>query len=226
MPKQKDLKRRIRERMQKTGESYTTARARLLAKGSPKKAEKTSPPDYAKLAGMSDEAVEKKTGRRWAGWVDVLDRANAALLPHREIAKLLREKHGVGSWWAQSVTVAYERIRGLRDVGQRRGGGYDVNKSKTYPVPLDTLYAAFGARGRSRWLGEHGFTIKTSRRSKSMRVTWEDGSPLDLYFWEKGTSKSQVQLQHRERPSKADAEKLRAFWTEKLKALAGYLAED
>ncbi len=34
MPSQKDLKRLVRARMQKTGEAYTAARAQLLAKPS------------------------------------------------------------------------------------------------------------------------------------------------------------------------------------------------
>lgn len=44
MPKQKDLKRVIRSRMQKTGESYTAARAQLLRKREPAT-------DYAAKAG-------------------------------------------------------------------------------------------------------------------------------------------------------------------------------
>ena len=39
MPKQKDLKRLIRTRMQKTGESYTIARSQVLDKSSPRPTE-------------------------------------------------------------------------------------------------------------------------------------------------------------------------------------------
>ncbi len=70
MPKHKDLKRRVRARMQKTGESYTTARAQLLKKkqssGATKK--EPSPADYARLAGMSDDAVRARTGYTWERW--------------------------------------------------------------------------------------------------------------------------------------------------------------
>ncbi|MEM7310424.1 MAG: DUF4287 domain-containing protein [Planctomycetota bacterium] len=218
MPKQKDLKRLIRARMERTGESYTTARAQVLRAG-------TDDRDLAAIAGMSDEAVRSKTGRDWRGWVRVLDDAGAASRPHREIALLLREEHGVGSWWAQSVTVAYERFRGLRDKGQRRGGGYDVNKSKTVPVGIETLYDAFGARKRARWLGDAKPRIRKATRRKSMRLTWEDGTPVDVYFWEKGPAKSQVQLQHRELPDKAAADRVRAFWTERLAELGRVLRD-
>ena len=53
MPRDKDLKRLVRARMKKTGEAYTAARAQVLRK-SPKPA--TPSPEYAKLAGMADDA--------------------------------------------------------------------------------------------------------------------------------------------------------------------------
>lgn len=58
MPKQKDLKRLIRARASKTGEAYTAARLQLLKKNEPL-------PNYAEIAGMSDAAVSKQTGRTW-----------------------------------------------------------------------------------------------------------------------------------------------------------------
>ncbi len=62
MPINKDLKHLTRSRMKKTGESYTTARAQLLRrKGRPAP---TVVPEskFAELAGMSDDALKKKTG--------------------------------------------------------------------------------------------------------------------------------------------------------------------
>jgi len=79
MPKQKDLKRLVRSRMQKTGEAYTAARLRLLKGRAPAA-------DLARAAGMSDASVRKATGRTWAEWVRLLDAAAAAVKPHREIA--------------------------------------------------------------------------------------------------------------------------------------------
>jgi len=81
MPKQKDLKRLVRSRMKKTGEAYTAARLQVLKKSEP------APSNYADVAGMSDASVSKRTGRTWAQWVGVLDRAWAAEKPHREIAE-------------------------------------------------------------------------------------------------------------------------------------------
>ncbi len=38
--------------------------------------------------------------------------------------------HKVRSWWTQSVNRRLRAIKGLRAVGQRRGGGYEASKSK------------------------------------------------------------------------------------------------
>ena len=142
MTTDKDFKRLVRGRMQKTGESYTAARAQLRtqrpAARSP--ASVVSPTDYAKLAGKSDAIMKARTGCTWERWVKALDHAGAHAWTHGEIARHVVDRYKIPGWWAQSVTVGYERIKGLRDVGQRRGGAYEASKSRTFAVPLARLY--------------------------------------------------------------------------------------
>jgi hypothetical protein len=235
MPKNKDWKRLVRARMQKTGESYTAARAILLQKPAPRRkvatttAIKTPPtepvPDHAALAGMSDAAVKAKTGCPWARWVKALDHAEAHTWPHREIAAFVQEKYGVSGWWAQTVTVGYERIKGLRAIGQRRGGSFEASKSATFAVSVADLFAAWRDSGaRARWLGDVGLTVRKATPNRSMRITWNDGSAVDLWFTGKGAAKSQVQVTQRKLPDRAAAENAKAFWAEKLDTLRGALA--
>jgi len=215
MPKHKDLKRKVRSRMHKTGESYTTARMRLVEK-------KQAPPavDHAALAGMSDDAVRARTGKGWSEWTAALDAVGAALKPHREIARHLHDVHGVPRWWSQMVTVGYERIRGLREMGQRRGGGYEASKSKTFAVPLTRLYRAFAApRERARWLAGFDPVVRKATPEKTMRWAWQDGTSVELAFVAKGPAKSQVAIQHRKLAAKADAERMKELWAERLGAL-------
>lgn len=223
MPTQKDLKRLTRSRMQKTGKSYTTASAHLLEKKRSSPAPEPAP-DLAALAGMSDDAVRAKTGRTWAQWVSLLDAEGAAERPHREIADLVHERFEVPGWWAQTVTVGYERIRGLREIGQRRGGSYEASKSKTLPVPLAELYGAFStARARERWLPGVELKVRKATPEKSMRITWADGSSVELYFTAKGEKKSSVAIQHRKLATKSEAAKMREYWGERLGALTEVL---
>ena len=223
MPKQKDLKRLTRARMKKTGESYTSARVHLIAKK--RRDDDLEPQRLAEIAGMSNEAVTKRTGADWAEWVRRLDAADAMKMPHREIARHVADNYEVSDWWAQMVTVSYERVRGLRDVGQRRSTGtYDANKSKTFPVPIAELYRAFSLkRTRQRWLPEVELNIRRANRDKSMRITWDDGTSVSVYFWPKSDAKSQVQIQHGKLASKEEVERRKAFWGERLAALAELL---
>lgn len=246
MPTQKDLKRLVRRRMQKTGESYTAARARLLSRkngtapapASPRRPRATvasrpparstsapSPTEYAALAGMSDAAIEKGTGCNWKRWVDALDYVNAHTWPHREIADYLHEKFGVREWWTQAVTVGYERIRGLREIGQRRGGGYEATKSKTFGVAIGTLYEAFtSARSRARWLPGVDLTIRKATRDKSVRITWSDGTSVEVWLTAKGEAKSSASIQHTKLPDKAASMRMKSYWAERLEALAKVLS--
>jgi len=124
------------------------------------------------------------------------------------------------------VAVGYERIRGLRAHGQRRSGEWSVNKSKTVAAPLATLYAAFSnARRRARWLHGVKLTVRGATPNKSMRIRWEDGTPIDVGFYARGETKSQVALAHGKLRTKEDADRLRAFWSERLEALAAMMKQ-
>lgn len=217
MPAQKDLKRIVRARMEKTGESYTAARRHVV--------HKKNQPDYAALAGMADDKVKEKTGRDWSEWVVALDAFGAKDKPHRDIAEYV---HSIGTpdWWAQTVTVGYERIRGLRAIGQRRGGSWETTKSKTIAVPVDKLFDAFAnARTRKRWLGDVKLTVRSATKPKAMHITWDDETSVDIGFFPKGDTKSYVAVAHVKLPSKADADQKKQFWSEKLDALAALLTK-
>ena len=207
MPKQKDLKRIVRSRMQKTGESYTAARLQVVKK---------KDADLAERAGMSDASVRKATGKNWSQWVKVLDEAGCTSKPHREIVRSVRES-GAPDWWSQMVTVGYERIRGLREKGQRRGGGYEAGKSKTFNVPVRNLFAAFVKRLPSN------ATVKTRTPNKRLRFAWDDGSVVEATFTSKAAGKSTVSVTHQKLPDKASADKMKALWSERLAALADIL---
>lgn len=216
MPKQKDLKRLIRSRMKKTGEAYTAARLQVLEKKEPTTR-------YAELSGMSDASVAKRTGRTWAQWVRALDAAGASKKTHPEIAKYVSSL-GTPDWWSQMVTVGYERIRGLRDRGQRRGGGYEATRSRTFAVPVERLFDAFAnARIRRRWLALK-VTVRHATPHKYMRMTWDDGTPAQLGFLSKGSAKSVVAITHQKLPDRSVADAMKRAWSERFDRLGQLLS--
>jgi len=240
MPRDKDLKRLVRARMRKTGEAYTAARAQLLKKSSAKKVSQPSPSsgsrsasdsapkpkDYAAIAGMSDTAVKERTGCTWERWVYALDRHGAEQMSHRDIAALVNTKYKIDGWWSQMVTVGYERIKGLRARGQRRDGTYEAAKSRTFNVPVATLFDAWAdASVRRRWLNGAGVKVRTATAPKSMRLGWADGSIIAAWFDAKGTSKSVVAVQHTKLRDRETADRFKQYWSEQLDALGEVLAE-
>lgn len=237
MPPSKDFKRLIRGRMQKTGESYTAARAVLLSRpprrlaapalpAEPATSASSEPmPDYQRLAGMSDEAIKKNTGCTWERWVFALDHVQAHTWSHREIAEYVHEKYKVPDWWTQTVTVGYERIKGLRDIGQRRGGSYEATRSKTFAVPVSRLYRAWtDTRVRRKWLPGIRLTIRKATPDKSVRISWDDGTSVEVWLIDKGDKKSTAQVAHRKLPRKTAADARKEYWGERLDALAQLLS--
>jgi hypothetical protein len=215
MPRQKDLKRLVRARMKKTGEAYTAARAQIIKK----------PKEFAALAGMSDEKVKAATACTWERWVAALDRHGADKMSHRDIAKLVQEKYKVGPWWTQTVAVGYERIKGLRARGQQRNGTFQISKSRTYNVPVTTLFDAWtDARARQRWLREPGVKVRKATRPKSMRLGWPDGGIVAVGFFPKGESKSYVAVEHTKLPDPATGERIKQEWSDRFDALGEVLA--
>jgi hypothetical protein len=237
MPRNKDLKRLVRARMRKTGEAYTAALAHINNR-KPKLAAVSGGPaasatsdsvskslDYAAAAGMSDTKLKAKTGCTWERWVRALDRHGAGQMSHREIAALVNEKYKIDGWWSQTVTVGYERIKGLRARGQRRDGTFEASKSRTFNVPVTTLFDAWADAGaRRRWLDGAKLKVRTATAPKSMRLDWNDRTIIAVGFMAKGKSKSSVAVQHTKLPDRKTADDVKKYWSDKLDALGEVLS--
>jgi uncharacterized protein YndB with AHSA1/START domain len=201
MTSQKSFKQRVRTRMEKTGESYTVARAQLLPR--------------------EREPAVGPTGRSYREWFADLDAWEAASASHKEIAAWLTAERAVPGWWAQNITVEYERARGLRAVGQGRDGLFSVNASKTVAAPVEALYAAFvDPHRREEWLPGVQLGERTATPHKSARFDWGEGSTrVVVGFDAKTETKSVVALQHERLPDSESAATMRAFWRERLSTL-------
>jgi hypothetical protein len=199
--------------MEKTGESYAAARATLL---SAQEARASEGPTLT----MSEEAVRRRTGRGWEEWFDLLDEWNAAERSHKDIATWLREGQGVDGWGAQSVTVSYERARGLRAVGERPEG-FSVTAQKTVAVPVDRLYEAFVDESlRERWLPGGELRERTTTKPKAARFEWDDDETrVVVWFTAQGDAKSTVALEHERLPDAEEADRMKAFWRERVAVL-------
>jgi uncharacterized protein YndB with AHSA1/START domain len=219
MTRQRTFKRRVRERMAKTGESYTAARRMLIARGD---APDTPVPQFE--PPVAEDRVVAATGRGWQQWLEVLDGWGAASRSHTEIARWLRDEHGVDGWYSQSITVGYERARGLRAPGQRPDG-FAVGASKTVAVPVERLFEAFEDETlRERWLPGADLHLRTATAPRTARYDWEDGSTrVVVGFDDMGEAKSRVAVSHERLPDADAAEGMKAWWRERLVELKSLL---
>jgi hypothetical protein len=216
MTAHRSFKRLVRTRMAKTGESYTAARAVLLAA----RATDDAPPPLA----TSDERIRERTGRGWEEWFDLLDAAGMTGRPHREIARWVAGQLGVVplAWAAQAVTGSYERARGGRQVGQH-ADGFTVTASRTVAVPAEALFAAVVV-DRGEWLPGVGLRERTSTPPRSARFDWEDGATrVHVTIDAVGAARSRVTIAHVRLPDAEEARRRGAWWRERLLALEARL---
>jgi hypothetical protein len=173
---------------------------------------------------MSDEAIQRGSGRMWDEWFAILDAWGGTGHTHTEIARYLYDEHGVDGWWAQGVTVGYERARGMRDVGQRPDGSFDASASKTFSVPVAALFEAWvDDTRRNQWLPGI-LSLRTSQDNSSARFDDnEHGGIIALYFTDKGPEKSSVAIQAGNLPSKDAVAERKQVWKARLGDLTAFL---
>ncbi|MDQ2689764.1 MAG: hypothetical protein M3Y29_05770 [Chloroflexota bacterium] len=225
MTTQKLFKRRVRERMTKTGESYTTARAHV-SRARERRATDAPLLDSARELA-SDAKLIEATGRDWEAWIDILDRWGARDHKHPETARYLIDEHGVPGWWAQSITNGYERARGIRQKHQQ-ANGFTIYASKTVGVPLETLFQAFVDDDvRARWLTDGAMSLRNAQTDKVARFDWAGGSTrVMVTFEEKGPSRSTAHVAHERIPDAGTAEVAKSLWKKRVTALKGFLEAD
>lgn len=168
----------------------------------------------------SDEAAKAKTGKVWAEWFKILDKAGAKKWPHKEISAYFRDTHRVSAWWCQMVAVGFERERGIRQKFQKCDGEFSASGSRTMAVPLAKAYAAWtDEKLRSRWLPDGKMEITTATPGKYVRAKWNGDSRLSVGFYSKGSEKTQVAVDHGKLPNSKECAKMKIFWFEALNRL-------
>ena len=255
MTEDKALKRAVRARMAKTGERYTTARLHELdlhrhrdesdpapadtqsdlgdnlvpltsATAEAEGAAPASVPTRAAGPGVSDAAVQRATGKTWDEWYALLDAWDGATHNHTEIARHVAESYGIAGWWAQNVTVGYERARGMR-ARHQRPDGFSMNLSKTFPVPVERLFAALVEdEQRGRWLDRVTLRLRTSQSGRSARFDVSPGETrLIVNLTSRGPEKASIAFQQERLPNAAEVARWKALWQAQLARLANHLSQ-
>ncbi len=178
------------------------------------------------LAGVGNETIAERTGKRWEEWLAILDDKAAIELPHSAIARWLHNAHGLDGWWAQTVAVGYEQARGLREQHEKLSG-FEISKSRTLAATPEACFTAFSnGKQRKRWLtGAAALEVRTAQKPTSIRFSWGDrGSWFEARFYSKREGRTVVTIQHGRLSSSAEARHMQSWWGEALERLAVVVA--
>ena len=233
MPTQKVFKHRVRERMSKTGESYTSARRQLIHKadGAAQPIEPTAPPKpeviEAGVMLVADESMVSATGRTHAEWFAILDAWGATDHTHTEIARWLGDEQGVpplvdperdGRVRARPRDAGAapdgRRLQRQRDADRRRGHGTGDRRIRG-PGPSCFLAARCAAHAAPDDGRPH------------RRFDWTDPpSRVVVTVTAKGPGKTVVAVAHEKLPDAETGDRLKTAWRGWLTAMKTVLEDD
>lgn len=226
MTVQRSFKRLVRARMAKTGESYTAARAQLLAGAA------AQAPTGEEIPGLvcPDERIRERTGRGWEEWFDLLDSWDATSMGHTEIARRVATELGIHplAWNAQAVTTSFERARGLREIGRRVGpDGFVATASRTIAAGADLVLSAFTDPSlRAGWLPDVQLSERTVTKPTRARFDVGDGATRLLVTVDaKGEDRSTVTVEHSRLDGPEEREARKASWRAALTDLKTLLED-
>lgn len=260
MTRARSLKQTIRARAAKTGERYTTARRHVLkhlsmvpasagradestaARAAAATSSATAPDVPPTKGGVTEEKSREKTGHGLDHWHAVLDRFGGVVKGHTALARHLYADHGVPGWYAQGITVGYERARGARSLNQRMSGDYEVSVTKTVNGDTAAVVRAFSdARRRAKWQAaadpdlsaaltealkaksSKGFVIRADGMGR-YRYKW-DTTTVQFYLIPKGDGRTSVVVTHLKLRDAGAVAQSRAAWRAALASLAGVLSD-
>ena len=177
-----------------------------------------------RVGNVADDAVAAKTGKTWAEWFKILDKAGARMMEHREISQVLQEQWGVSRWWGNVVAVGYENERGIRADGsgppEKR---YEVTLSKLLPAPRTTAWTAWeDAALRVQWLPDAQFAIAKALPPKSMELDWPGETRVTVRFQER-RGRTTVVVTHA-KLAEDETDRVQRYWSAALDRLRVLMA--
>lgn len=213
----------LRDRMAGAGQRFDDLRDELFAEphqghGSAKV--------WASVPEMTDETTRAKTGRGWDEWVALIDAGPGRNAGHAAIAAWVSDEHGVDGWWAQTVTVGYERITGLRLPGQMPDGTFSVSRSKSVSMDWSELRLLLDDPvARSAVLPRIDSTERSKPGVKAPKFSISDpetGTDLGVLQFRGDTTASGTRLvvTHEKLPHLHAAKAWKQFWAVWLEELA------
>jgi hypothetical protein len=169
--------------------------------------------------GTDDEVVRERTGRGWDEWRTLIEAWPGHADGHTAVARWVEQTHGIDGWWAQQVTVGWERISGRRLPNQLADGTFTAGRSATLAVDADLLRARLlDAERRAALFPDHATELRSRPTSKGIRLAFEEGV-AELAIAPRPDGRVTITIQHQKLPSPEAVTAWKAFWGDWLAGL-------
>lgn len=168
----------------------------------------------------ADAAVVEATGKGYDEWCDLIDRMDGDKTDHTAVAAHLVGDLGVDPWWAQAITVGYERIVGLRLPFQRPDGTFTASKSKTVARLADDLRSRLlDDAARAELFPGQQTTLRSKPSAKTIRIAIGPGVAV-IGVDEQSDGRAIVAIQHEKLPTFESVDEWKSYWAVWLDRLA------
>lgn len=147
---------------------------------------------YAQVGKVPSESVFKHTGKHWAQWIPLLEKAGARTWSYQEIVAHLKKRHKLSPWWQHGVALGFEIATNRREVGQDAKGKYMVTATCALPHSVQAVWdVLMSDAGQKVWLNpmytlelepkspfetNDGFfgEVRTLKVARRLRLAWQD----------------------------------------------------
>jgi len=168
---------------------------------------------------VGDAAVREATGRGWDEWRELIDRWPGHADGHAAVATYLTEELGIEGWWAQSVTVGWERITGRRLPQQRPDGSFSASRSRMLRVDAERLRELLlDEAGRAVLFPGLAPELRSRPTSKNVRLGLGSGS-AEISLTPRDDGRVTVTIQHERLGALGDVAAWKAYWGAWLDAI-------
>ncbi len=210
------FKKRIRERMAKTGERYSAARRVLIEQAATRDSDARI---WVSQPEQPDDSVMAHTGKRWDEWCDLIDTWPEAEQGHAAVAARVLDEFDVTGWWGQGITVGWERITGRRLVNQMSDGTFTASVSRTINIDAEELRRMlYDDEDRADLFGGMTSEMRSRPGVKVPRIRLQAGT-VSIATEQKSGGRATVSVAHEKLSAPADVEQWKPFWTDWLEAL-------
>jgi len=174
---------------------------------------------------QTDDSIREHTGRSWEEWAELIDAGPGRNAGHTAIAAWLHAEHDLDGWWAQGVTVGYERITGLRLPGQMPDGSFSVSRTRVLALDRDELRGRLlDDAARADLFPGVDLVLRSKPTSKALRFTLaRDGEPLGSLLVSADLlpdGRLRLGVTHDKLESFDAGERFKLFWAEWLAGVA------